>query len=116
MRKEGDQMPYSKLIEEKIEKVICRWKGMEKKKMFGGVCYLLRGNMCFGVYREYLIVRTGIEVAEKTLGKKNVKPFDITGRVMKGWAMVGEQGFMRQRDLENWLKLGRDYVLTLPKK
>ena len=50
-------MPYSKLIEEKIETIVGGWKKIEKKKMFGGICYLLNGNMCFGIYKEYLIVR-----------------------------------------------------------
>jgi len=109
-------MPYSKEIEEKIEEVVGRWKQIEKKKMFGGICYLLKGNMCFGIYKEYLIVRTGLEVAEKKLKERNVKPFDITGRPMKGWVMVGEKGWKGQGDLENWLDLGREYALTLPKK
>jgi TfoX/Sxy family transcriptional regulator of competence genes len=109
-------MPYSKEIEEKIEKVINRWRQIEKKKMFGGICYLLKGNMCFGIYKDYLIVRTGLEVAEKKLKEQNVKPFDITGRPMKGWVMVGEKGWKKQGDLENWLDLGREYALTLPKK
>ncbi len=109
-------MPYNKQVEEKIEKVIGRWKQIEKKKMFGGICYLLKGNMCFGIYKEYLIVRTGLEVAEKKLKERNVKPFDITGRPMKGWVMVGEKKWKRQGDLENWLDLGREYALTLPKR
>lgn len=76
----------------------------------------MNGNMCFGIYREYLIVRTGIEVAEKKLKEKNVKPFDITGKAMKGWMMVGEEGWKRQDDLKEWLNLAKEYGLTLPKK
>ena len=109
-------MPYSKLIEEKIETIVGGWKKIEKKKMFGGICYLLNGNMCFGIYKEYLIVRTGTEVAEKKLKERNVKPFDITGKALKGWVMVGEQGWRRQEELENWLNLGKEFALTLPKK
>ena len=109
-------MPYSKVIEEKIETVVGRWKKIEKKKMFGGICYLFNGNMCFGIYKEYLIVRIGTEVAEKRLKEKNVKPFDITGKALRGWVMVGEQGCKKQEDLENWLNLGTEYALTLPKK
>jgi hypothetical protein len=109
-------MPYSKEIEEKIEKVIHRWRQIEEKKLFGGRCYLLKGNMCFGIYKEYLIVRTGLEVAEKKLKERNVKPFDITGRPMKGWVMVGEEGWKRQGGLKNWLDLGKEYAVTLPKK
>ena len=109
-------MPYSKVIEEKMEKIIGRWKNMEKKKMFGGICYLMEGNMCFGIYKDYLIVRVGIDAAEKKLKEKNVRPFDITGRAMKGWVMVEEGGWKDQEDLENWLGLGKKYVLTLPGK
>jgi len=100
-------MPYSRVIEEKMEKIIGGWKNMEKKKMFGGICYLLKGNMCFGIYKDYLIVRVGIDVAEKKLKEKNVRPFDITGKIMKGWVMVEEGGWKDQEDLENWLSLGK---------
>jgi TfoX/Sxy family transcriptional regulator of competence genes len=109
-------MPYSKVIEEKIERMIGHWKKMEKKKMFGGICYLLNGNMCFGIYKDYLIVRTGIDVAEKKLKEKNVKPFDITGKALKGWVMVGERGWKKEEDIKNWIHLGKEYALTLPKK
>lgn len=111
-----NQMPYSKHIEDKIDKIISRWKRIEKKKMFGGICYLAKGNMCFGIYKEFLIVRTGIEVAEQKLKEKKAKPFDITGRAMKGWVMVEEQGWRKGVDLENWLQLGKEYALTLPEK
>ncbi len=109
-------MPYDKRIEEKIEKIAARWKKIEKKKMFGGICYLVHGNMCFGIYKEYLIVRTGAEVAENKLKEKDVRPFDISGKALKGWVMVGEQRWKKQRDLEHWLRLGKEYALTLPKK
>lgn len=109
-------MAYSKMIEEKMGKIIGQWKKIEKKKMFGGICYLLNGNMCFGIYKDFLIVRTGIEVAEKKLKEKNVRPFDITGKTMKGWVMVEEGGWSEQEDLRKWLDLGKKYVLSLPGK
>jgi TfoX/Sxy family transcriptional regulator of competence genes len=109
-------VPYNERLEENIEKIIGSGKKIEKRRMFGGICYLMNGNMCFGIYKEYLIVRTGIEVAEKKLKERNVKPFDITGKAMKGWVMVGEEGWKRQDDLKEWLDLGKEYGLTLPKK
>jgi hypothetical protein len=62
--------------------------------------------MCFGIYKDYLIVRTGIEVAESKLKRKEARPFDITGRAMKGWVMVGKQGWKEEKDLKTWLNLG----------
>jgi TfoX/Sxy family transcriptional regulator of competence genes len=109
-------MPYNERLEGNIEKIIGVGKKIEKRRMFGGICYLMNGNMCFGIYKEYLIVRTGIEVAERKLKEKNVKPFDITGKAMKGWVMVEEEGWKRQDDLKEWLDLGKEYGLTLPKK
>jgi TfoX/Sxy family transcriptional regulator of competence genes len=109
-------MPYNEQLEGNIEKIIGRGKKIKKRKMFGGIGYLINGNMCFGIYKEYLIVRTGIEVAERKLKEKTVRPFDITGKAMKGWVMIGEQGWKRQEDLEKWLDLGKEYALTLPKK
>jgi TfoX/Sxy family transcriptional regulator of competence genes len=63
-------MPYNEVIEEKIERIIGRWKNIEKKKMFGGICYLINGNIGFGIYQDYLIVKTGMDVAEKKLERE----------------------------------------------
>ncbi len=73
-------MPYSVDIEKMVDEMTSRWKNLEKKKMFGGICYLLKGNMCFGIHKEFLIVRLGAEAAVTELKKKHVRPFDITGR------------------------------------
>jgi TfoX/Sxy family transcriptional regulator of competence genes len=60
-------MPYNIILEEKIDAAVKRWQNVEKKKMFGGVCYLLRGNMAFGIYKDSLIVRMDKEQGEKSL-------------------------------------------------
>ena len=84
-------MAYNEYLEELIDAATNRWKGRDKKKMFGGVCYLLNGNMCFGIYKDYLIVRLGEEEAAAALKQEGVRPFDITGRPMKGWVMVSAE-------------------------
>ena len=78
--------------------------------------FLLRGNMCFGVYKNYLILRLGEEPAKKALTKKEVKPFDITGRAMKGWVMVAPAGIRVEKSLEAWVKQAIDFVCELPRK
>jgi TfoX/Sxy family transcriptional regulator of competence genes len=109
-------MPYNIKLAEQIEAVLLKWNDIEKKKMFGGLCYLINGNMCFGVYKDYLIVRMDAELAEEKLKKRNVRVFDITGRAMKGWVMVRKSLLNSSRELNEWLAIGRSYALTLPAK
>jgi hypothetical protein len=109
-------MAYNKSIELKIDALILPWMDMEKKKMFGGVCYLTLGNMCFGIWQEYLIVRTDPATAQLQMLKDYVRPFDVTGKPMKGWLMVSSEGWPTDPALNKWLTMGRDFALTLPEK
>jgi TfoX/Sxy family transcriptional regulator of competence genes len=109
-------MPYNKKIEETIDSIIVTWPNVEKKRMFGGVCYLINGNICFGIINDFLIVRAGEEMAREKLREKHVRTFDITGKPMKGWFMVEEKGWKSLVDLNDWLTIGRDYAATLPEK
>lgn len=109
-------MAYNKILEEKVESIAGNWKDVEKKKMFGGICYLLKGNMGFGIYKDHLIARMEKRMAEQKLREKNVRPFDITGRPVMGWVMVEEAGWRNEEDMTKWLDIGRRYALTLPKK
>jgi TfoX/Sxy family transcriptional regulator of competence genes len=107
---------YNAKLEEKIDAAAKRWQNMEKKKMFGGVCYLLKGNMAFGIYKDSLIVRMDRDSAEKSLQGRNVRPFDITGRPMAGWVMVQETGWKSAVGLAKWIEAGKQFALSLPKK
>jgi hypothetical protein len=107
-------MPYNVELDARITTVIADW-GTTRKKMFGGTCYLLNGNMLCGVYQEYLILRLGDQWGAEALKQVNVKPFDITGHPMKGWVMVTENGYKGQR-LLHWITKARKFVETLPAK
>jgi TfoX/Sxy family transcriptional regulator of competence genes len=109
-------MPYDEEIEDRIGKVIFRWKNTQAKKMFGGVCHLLDGNMFCGVYKDFLILRLGEEDAQGALKTPFVRPFDITGKPMKGWVMVEKDGFKSYDVLKAWLTKAKEYVGTLPSK
>ncbi|MRR58404.1 MAG: TfoX family protein [Deltaproteobacteria bacterium] len=109
-------MAYDRTIEHRIDALIADWGNLEKKKMFGGVCYLTGGNICFGIWRDELIVRTDPATAGRLLSQEHVRPFDVTGRAMKGWLMVAAGGWPTDDDLERWLALGRDFARTLPEK
>ncbi len=109
-------MPYDPELAERLKHVVSRRKGMEEKKMFGGIGWMLNGNMCVGVYREFLILRVG-EARAALLGRrKHVKPMDITGKVMKGWLMVAPNGYEEEATLKTYTKAAIDFVKTLPAK
>jgi TfoX/Sxy family transcriptional regulator of competence genes len=107
-------MAYNEELDWKIAKIVSDW-GAIRKKMFGGTCYLLKGNMMCGVYKNFLILRLGEKQIPEAFSQSHVKPFDITGRPMKGWVMVEEAGF-KGKALGRWLEKARDFVATLPSK
>jgi len=107
---------YNAELETAIDSAVKRWKDVDKKKMFGGVCWLLKGNMCFGIWNDSLIVRMDKEQGEKSLTDRNVRPFDITGRPMAGWVMVEKAGWKSAAGLERWITIGKEYARSLPEK
>jgi TfoX/Sxy family transcriptional regulator of competence genes len=107
---------YNTKLEEKIDAAVKRWQNVEKKKMFGGVGYLLKGNMCFGIYKDNLIVRIDKEQGEQSLKERNVQPLEITGKPMAGWVMVKETGWKSPANLAKWIDTGKRFALTLPEK
>jgi hypothetical protein len=109
-------LPYNEQIEIRIKKIISDWENTDHKNMFGGVCYLLNGNMFCGVYKDFLILRLGEESGNKALLLPHVRPFDITGKPMKGWVMVGQDGIQTDHDLASWLNQSKKFVSTLPSK
>lgn len=109
-------MVYSESLAERIRGQLSRRAGIEEKKMFGGVGFLLRGNMCVGVWKNSLIVRLDLDYAADALAKPHVKEFDITGRPMQGWVMVEPDGLERDRQLAEWIKRAVAFVKTLPAK
>ena len=86
-----------------------------RKKMFGGTCYILHGNMMAGVYKDSLILRLGDRAAEEALRRPCVRQFDITGRPMRGWVMVEPPG-AEGNALDSWLGLAHEYAGSLPPK
>lgn len=107
-------MAYDEKLDARITEVIAGW-GATKRKMFGGTCHLLHGNMLCGVHNDRLIVRLGQQAGPAALDEPHTRPMDITGRPMKGWVMVSPQGYAGQA-LRDWLDRARTFVSTLPPK
>ncbi len=87
-----------------------------EKKMFGGVAYMLQGNMACGVHKNEMIVRVGKEGYIDALNRPGAHPFDLTGRPMSGWLSVRPSGFQSEQALREWVDLGIHFALTLPPK
>lgn len=87
-----------------------------EKKMFGGVGHLLNGNMACGVHKDDLIVRVSPDKHAELLKRAHVRPFDLTGKPMKGWLVVTAQGSKTEKQLSAWVREGVEFALTLPPK
>jgi TfoX/Sxy family transcriptional regulator of competence genes len=87
-----------------------------EKKMFGGVGFLLNGNLACGVNKDDLIVRVDPEKHDALLKKPHAKPFAITGKPMKGWLLVDPKGCKTDEQLSTWVKQGIEFASTLPPK
>ncbi len=109
-------MAYNELLDIRIRHLIEDWGDTNAKKMFGGVCHLLHGNMVCGVHKDFLILRLGVDAAHAAMTQPAVKEFDITGRPMKGWVMVAENGCKTDDELRDWLNKAKTFVETLPRK
>ena len=109
-------MAFDEELAARIRTALARKKGVEEKKMFGGVGFLLNGNMLVGVWKDSLIVRLGEEDGETALLEPHVKPFDITGKAMKGWAMVMPAGIEDDDQLKGWVQRAVKFVRNLPAK
>lgn len=109
-------MAYSKSLAARIRQTLAQRRGVSEKRMFGGVAFLLNGNMLVGVWQDSLIARLGPEVGERALRQPFVRPFDVTGRPMKGWVMIEPDGMDTDVELIEWIDQVLAFVTTLPAK
>ena len=109
-------MAFNEILAARIRDALARKKGVEEKRMFGGVGFLLNGNLLVGVWKDSLIVRLGPDEGEAALREPHVKEFDITGRAMKGWVLVGPEGIEDDEQLTAWIGRATRFGRTLPAK
>jgi TfoX/Sxy family transcriptional regulator of competence genes len=108
-------MAYNQELAERVRSQLNGIPFVEKK-MFGGVGFLIGGNMACGVHKEDLIVRVDPEKHSALLKKSHAKPFDLTGRPMKGWLLVEADGCKTEKQLGAWVREGVAFASTLPPK
>ena len=109
-------MAYDEGLAQRLRELVEEESGIAEKKMFGGLCFLACGNMCFGVVGEELMVRVGPDAYQACLSKPHAREMDFTGRAMKGMVYVGTKGFESDEGLAAWVKHGVDFASSLPPK
>ncbi len=109
-------MAYDETLASRIRDTLAHKRNIESKKMFGGIGFLLNGNILVGVWKDSLIVRLGPVAGDAALREPHVRNFDITGKPMKGWAMVEPEGVADDDQLQDWIGRATAFVKNLPKK
>lgn len=109
-------MAFDDKLAERIRKQLGKRRGLAEKKMFGGLAFLLNGNMCCGVHGQEMIVRLDPQQTDEALREKHTRIFDLSGRPMKGWILVQPKGLATEAALEKWVQVGVEYATSLPVK
>jgi hypothetical protein len=109
-------MAYDQVLAGRIRSALQGIPGLQEKRMFGGVGFILQGNMACGVHGDKLIVRVGPEKYLKALAQPHTQVFDMTGKAMNGWIEVMPGGLVGETDLKGWVLQGIEFVRTLPAK
>lgn len=106
-------MAFDEGLAHRVQEHLADRQDVEDKRMFGGIGFMVRGNMACGVIEDDLIVRLGEDGAEQALSEEGVRPFDFTGRPMKGWVFVGPDATSDDADLARWVDAGVAFALSL---
>jgi hypothetical protein len=109
-------MAYSEELAARIREVVGGRDGVSERRMFGGIAWMLNGNMACGTLGEDLMVRLDPEDAQCALREPHVGPMDFTGRPMRGFIKVGAEGVRSDADLTRWIDSGASFAASLPPK
>jgi len=109
-------MAYDEGLVERLREVFGDRRDIVEKKMFGGLAFMLSGNMCCGVVGETLMARVGTAQYQAALSRPHAREMDFTGKSMNGFVYVDPQGFESDADLQSWVALCETFVSSLPRK
>ena len=107
---------YDTALAERMRPFLLPRAGVSEKAMFGGIAFLVNGNMCCGIWKDLLVIRLSVEDGMRELKKQHVRVMDITGRPMKGWLFVEPAGHEREKDLYSWIDKALQFASSLPSK
>ncbi|HEX6202443.1 MAG TPA: TfoX/Sxy family protein [Thermoanaerobaculia bacterium] len=109
-------MAHSEVLAARVRRALAGHPGLAEKRMFGGLCFLLRGNMCCGVVGDELMVRVGPEEHRAALALPHAREMDFTGRPLRGFVYVSPAGIAADAELAAWVERGARFAESLPAK
>ncbi|MDY7091693.1 MAG: TfoX/Sxy family protein [Acidobacteriota bacterium] len=109
-------MAYDPGVAQRLREALQERQDIREKKMFGGLAFLLGGNMCCGVVGDEIMVRVGAEAYEAALNHPHARKMDFTGQPLRGFVYVAAEGIEDDEELEDWVQRGVDFAASLPPK
>lgn len=109
-------MAYDEQLAERIRRVLAARPDVSERKMFGGIAFMVNGNMACGVIKNELMVRVGPDAHDAAMARPNVRIMDFAHRPVKGMLYVEVPGIAADADLAGWVEQGADFAATLPPK
>jgi len=107
---------YDQELAARVREILDEHQKVDERKMFGGLTFMVKGDMCCGVLNDDLVLRLEPGKAAEVLKNKHVRPMDFTGRPMKGFVVVGSMGVRTEAMLRRHIQSALDFVETLPPK
>ncbi len=109
-------MAFDEALADRVRDVLAPRADLSERKMFGGIAFMVGGNMAVGVVGDDLMVRLHPADAERALAEPHSRPMDFTGKPMKGMVFVDSAGTAVDEDLASWVEAGADFASSLPPK
>jgi TfoX/Sxy family transcriptional regulator of competence genes len=109
-------MAYDQELSQRIRELLADQEDVVEKQMFGGIAFMVRGNVACGLTKQDLLIRIGPERNDEALAHPHARPMDFTGKPMKGWIYVSLEGYETDKELAHWVQQGVAFALSLPPK
>lgn len=109
-------MAYDEGLAERVRGLLTDVPGVTEKRMFGGLAFMVQGNMACGVVGGELMVRVGPAAYREALARPHARVMDFTGRPLQGMVYVGVRGVATDHDLAGWVERGASFAASLPAK
>ena len=109
-------MAYDEGLAHRVRELMDQAPGFHEKKMFGGLCFMLNGNMACGINGDQLMVRVGPDAYQNALARPHAREMDFTGRALKGFVYVDADGLAEDAGLQAWIDLGTEFAGSFPPK